>query len=67
MPEKIFVSDLMGAKMPQKPYYKYEKIQFWGKNGLNLKLRHRKALKIILSGKIMVTHTYRRPGDWCCI
>ena len=28
MPEIIFVSDLIRAKMPQKPYCKYEKFTF---------------------------------------
>ena len=34
--------------MPQKPYYEYENFKFWAKNGLNRKLEHRKAQKMIL-------------------
>ena len=39
------------CKMPQKQYYEQEKFKFWTKNGLNFKLRHRKAHKMILSGR----------------
>ena len=37
--------------MSQKPYNEQEKFKFWAKNGLNLKLRHRKDQKMILSGR----------------
>ena len=57
IPEIIFVSDYkIGAKMPQKQYYEYEKFKFWAKNGLHFKLRHRKAQKMIYLGD-MVTRT----------
>ena len=41
------------------------KFNFWAKNGLNLKLRHRKAQKMILSGRY--GDPYGRPGDSCHI
>ena len=41
--------------MPQEPH----------KNGLNLELRHRKAQKMILSGRY--GDPYGRPGDSCRI
>ena len=51
--------------MPQKPYCKQEKFKFGGKNGLDLKLRHRKALKMILYRRYGDLH--RRAGDQCRI
>ena len=42
-----------------------EKFKFRAKNGLNHKLRHRKAQKMSLSGRYGDPH--RRAGDRCCI
>ena len=59
--------------------YEEEKFQFWAKDGLNLKLRHRKAQKMILSGRIVVTRTGEQeigaisgrlldnPGELACM
>ena len=62
MPEIIFVSDSTGAEMPQKPYYEKGKFTFSVKSLLNLKLRHRKAPRMILSE--IYGDPYGRPGDW---
>ena len=51
--------------MPQKPYCEWEKFKFWAKNGLDLKLRHRQAPKMILSGRY--GDPYGRAGDLCRI
>ena len=41
--KKIFVSDEILAKMPQKPNFQSKEIQILGENGINSKLKHRKA------------------------
>ena len=61
----IFVSDWIRAKMPQKPYCECEKFKFRAKNGLDLKLRHRQAPKMISSGRYR--DPYGRAGDLCRI
>ena len=43
------------------------KIQVLSQNVLNLKLRHWKAQKMILSGRYMYGDPYGRAGDQCCI
>ena len=65
--EIIFVSDeiIICSKMTEEPNYKSKKIQILGENGINSKLKHRKAHNLILSGRF--GDQYRRPGDWCCI
>ena len=65
MPEIIFVSKWIRAKMPHKTYCECEKFTFWAKNGRNLKLRHRKAQKMILSGRY--GDPYGKEGDRCRI
>ena len=47
--EIIFVSDEICVKMPQKPNFDSKKIQILGENGINSKLKHRKAHYSILS------------------
>ena len=52
--------------MSQKPYNEFKKGQILrGKNGLNFKLKHRKAQKSILS--VRFVDTYGRAGDQCSI
>ena len=51
--------------MPQKPYCEWEKFKLWAKNGLDLKLRHSQAPKVILSGRY--GDPYGRAGDLCRI
>ena len=51
MPEIIFVNDIEGAKNAPETILRIKKFKFWAKNGLNLKLRNRKAQKMILSGR----------------
>ena len=63
--EFIFVSGKIHAKMPQKPNYESKKIRIFGENGINFKLKHRKAHNSILSGRF--GDPYGRPGDWCRI
>ena len=41
--EIIFVSNEIQAKMPQKPNFDSKEIRILGKNGINSKLKHRKA------------------------
>ena len=50
----IFVSDEIRAKLPQKPNFESKKIQILGENGINFKLKHRKAHNSILSGRFVV-------------
>ena len=63
----IFVSDEIGAKMPQKLNYESKKIRFWEKMEeiTYSRLKHRKAHISILSGRF--GDPYGRPGDWCYI
>ena len=56
----IFVSDEIHAKMPQKPNCESQKIQILGENGINSKLKQRKAHNLILSGRS--GDQYRRQG-----
>ena len=56
----IFVSDEIHAKMPQKPNCESQKIQILGENGINSKLKQRKAHNLILSGRF--GDQYRRQG-----
>ena len=51
--------------MPQKPHCECEKFKFWAKNGLDLKLRHRQAHKMILFGRY--GDPYGRAGYLCRI
>ena len=48
--EIVFVSDKMRAKIPQKPNYESKKIRILEENGVNSKLKHRKAHNSNLSG-----------------
>jgi len=60
--EMIFVSDELRAKMPQKPInYESKKIQILGGDGINSKLKHRKAQNSILSWRFCVP--YGKKGD----
>ena len=59
--EIIFVSNEIPTKMPQKPNFDSKEIRILGKNGINSKLKHRKAHNSILSRRL-VTLT----GDCCC-
>jgi len=61
--EIIFVSDEIRTIMTLKPNYISKEIQSMRKNGINSKLKHRKAHNLILSGRF--GDQYRRPGDWC--
>ena len=55
MPDRIFVDQWLNTcKNAPETVLRKKKFKFWAKNGLNLKLRHRKAQKMILS---------RRYGD----
>ena len=63
--EFIFVSGEIRTKMPQKPNYKSKKIWIFGENGINSKLKHRKANDSILYGRF--GDPYGRPRDWCHI
>ena len=56
----MFVSDEIRAKMPQKPNCELQKIQILGENGINSKLKQRKAHNLILSGRF--GDQYRRQG-----
>ena len=49
--EIIFVIDEIHVKMPQKPNFDWKKIRILGENGINSKLKHRKAHNSILSGR----------------
>ena len=51
--------------MPEKLNYKSKKIRRLGENGINFKLKHRKAHNSFLSGRFV--DPYGRPGDWCHI
>ena len=57
----MFFSDDIHAKMPQKPNFESTKIRILGENGINSKLKHRKAHNSILSGRFGDLH--RSPGD----
>ena len=50
----ICVSDKIRAKMPQKSNFESKEVRILGENGINSKLKHRKARNSILS---------RRFGD----
>ena len=54
MAKLIFVSDEISAKLPQKPNFESKKIRILGENGINFKLKHRKAHNSILSGRFVV-------------
>ena len=54
MAKLIFVSDEIRAKLPQKPNFESKKIRILGENGINFKLKHRKANNSILSGRFVV-------------
>ena len=51
--------------MPEKLNYKSKKIRRLRENGINFKLKHRKAHNSFLSGRFV--DPYGRPGDWCHI
>ena len=57
--EIIFVTDEIHVKMPQKPNFDWKKIRILGENGINSKLKHRKAHNSILSGRF--AGPYTRP------
>ena len=52
---------LIRAKMPQKANFESNEIQILGENGINSKLKHRKAHNSILSGDLVT-----RTGGDCC-
>ena len=54
MAKLIFVSDEIRAKLPQKPNFESKKIRILGQNGINFKLKHRKANNSILSRRFVV-------------
>ena len=56
--EIIFVSDEICVKIPQKPNFDSKKIQILGENGINSKLKYRKAHYSILSRRF--ADPYRR-------
>ena len=67
--EIIFVSDEIRAKMPQKLNFESKEIQIYGENGINSKLKHRKAHNSILSGKFGDPYGRRLllyPGEVAC-
>ena len=59
--EMIFLSDEICVSMPQKPNYESKKIQILGGDGINSKLKLRKAQYSILSWRFCVP--YGRAGD----
>ena len=64
MGHMIFVSDEIRVKMPQK------EIRILGENGINSKLKHRKAHNLILSGRFGDPYGRRLlsyPGELACI
>ena len=61
----IYNSHEIHEKMPQKLNYESKKIRILGENGMNFKLKHRKAHNSILSGRF--GYRYGRLGDWCHI
>ena len=68
--EIIFVTDGLRAKMPQKLNFDWKKIRILGENGMNFKLKHRKAHNSILSRRF--ADPYRRrlllyPGELACM
>ena len=63
--EIIFVNDEILAKMPQKPNFESRKIRSLGENGINSKLKQRKAYNSILSGRF--GDPYGRPGGLACM
>ena len=67
--EIIFVSDKLRAKMLQKPNCESKEIRILGENGINSKLKHRKAHNSILSGRFGDSYGRRvlsYPGDLAC-
>ena len=69
MAKLIFVSDEIRAKLPQKPNFESKKIRILGENGINFKLKHRKAHNSILSGRFGDSYGRRvlsYPGDLAC-
>ena len=68
--EIIFVSDEICVKMPQKPNFDSKKIQILGENGINSKLKHRKAHYSILSRRFADPYGRRLlsyPGELACM
>ena len=68
--EIIFVSDEICVKMPQKPNLDSKKIQILGENGINSKLKHRKAHYSILSRRFADPYGRRLlsyPGELACM
>ena len=68
--EIIFVSDKIRAKMPQKPNFDSKKIRTLGENGINSKLKHRKAHNSILSWRFADSYGRRLlsyPGELACM
>ena len=61
----IFVSDEIRTRIPQEQNSESKKIQILEENGLNSKLKHRKAHNLILCGSFC--DPYGRSGDWCRI
>ena len=59
------MSDEINAKMPQKLNFESKKIRILGENGINSKLKYKKAHNSILSGRF--GDLYGRPGDCCHI
>ena len=59
------MSDEINAKMPQKLNFESKKIRILGENGINSKLKYKKAHNSILSGRF--GELYGRRGDCCHI
>ena len=67
--EIIFVSGKLRAKMLQKPNFESKEIRILGENGINSKLKHRKAHNSILSRRFGDSYGRRvlsYPGDLAC-
>ena len=68
--EIICVSDKIRAKMPQKSNFESKEIRILGENGINSKLKHRKAHNSILSGRFGDLYGRRLlsyPGELACM
>ena len=68
--EIIFVSAKLRAKLLQKPNCESKEIRILGENGINSKLKHRKAHNSILSerfGDSYVRRVLSYPGELACM
>ena len=68
--EIVFVSDKLRAKVLQKPNFESKEIRILEENGINSKLKHRKAHNSILSGRFGDSYGRRvlsYPGELACM